>query len=65
VALIGGINMKQLLSCKVDTKINQDTLKALENYMAAKKWGKSQAIREALIIALELEGHLFSLGEKK
>lgn len=52
--------MKQLLSFKVDTKINQDTLKALENYMAANKRNKSDAIRLCLIKALELEGHLLS-----
>jgi hypothetical protein len=52
---------KQLLEHKIDTKINKETLLALENYMAINNRNKSDAIRLLLIKSLELEGQLFSL----
>lgn len=49
---------KQLLIYKIDSKINHDTLIALENYMAVKGRNKSDAIRILLIQSLETERQL-------
>lgn len=49
---------RQLLDCKIDTKINKDTLIALENYMAINNRNKSDAIRILLVRSLEMENQL-------
>lgn len=49
---------KQLLSYKIDSKINKDTLDAIERYMELNNRNKSDAIRLLLIKSLEIEGLL-------